>query len=62
MSKDKKTFITDSANIPSMQKTGDTSSIKKSATIPTMGQAPGSTTTSQGTGSGDSGNGGKSDK
>ena len=47
MSKDKKTFVTDSASVPTIQKTSGASSIKKSANIPTMGQAPGSTTTSQ---------------
>ena len=63
MSKGKKTFITDSANIPTMQKTGGTTSIKKSANIPSMGQAPGTTTTSQsGSSGGSSGSSGESKK
>jgi hypothetical protein len=52
MSKGKKTFFTDSASVPSMQKTGGTVSIKKSANIPAMGQAPGTTNTSKSGGSG----------
>lgn len=61
MSKGKKTFITDSASIPTMQKTGGT---KKSANIPSMGQAPGTTTTSQGgkTGGSSGSSGGESKK
>jgi hypothetical protein len=62
MSKNKKTFVTDSASVPTMQKTGSTSSVKKSANIPAMGQAPGTTTTSQGSGSGNSSGSDKSGK
>ena len=56
MSKDKQTMVHDSASIPTMQKTTTTTSIKKSANIPSMEQAPGSTTTTQGgsTSNGDS--------
>lgn len=63
MSKGKKTFVIDSASIPTMQKTGSTTSIKKSANIPSMGQAPGTATTSQGGNSGgSSSSGGESKK
>lgn len=62
MTKDRKVSIKESATIPSMQKTGGSNGSKKSAIIPTMQQAPTSTTTSQGGDSGNSSNGGKSDK
>lgn len=54
MSKGKKTFVKDSASIPTMQKTGGTTSSKKSADIPAMGQAPGTSSTPQGGNTGSS--------
>lgn len=62
MSKGNKTFVNDSASVPTMQKTGGTTSIKDSANIPSMGQAPGSTTTSQGGQTGGGSSGGESKK
>ena len=50
MKKGNKTFVTDSATIPSMQRVDTSGIVKKSADIPSMGKAPGTDTTSQGAG------------